>query len=228
MNRTELAPTAILNYSHTDVQTVVGQLGQLRPPARAFVQAAHGHISDVVRPVYSIDEFKPASETLRTKEGSCGQRMACLEALCRGYGIPTRVRALWLDRRFWYSRLPLLRFFLPERTLMPWPQFQVEGQWIDFDEIYGSTAELAARASHPFTNKGESMFDAVQNTPVDFLGKSKQCGCPSFDLSGFVVGDDGIFDTRDELVTKFEHQSWFGSLMFSAIYGGRPVRRIPE
>ena len=63
------------------------------------------------------------------------------------------VRALWLDRSFWFYRLPLLQKVLPQRTLMPWPQFHLEGQWVDFDELYGPIAGMAGHSvtSHPFT-----------------------------------------------------------------------------
>src|SRR5205085_8205437 len=117
-----LSSTSILNHSHPEVLSVVSRLSEAQPGKRDFIKSAHGYISSTMRAVYSVDEARPASETLRLNEGSCGQRMACVEALARGHEIPTRVRALWLDKSFWYSRLPLLRFFLPKRTLMPWPQ----------------------------------------------------------------------------------------------------------
>ena len=220
--------TAILDHTHPRVREVIGRLQeQVREP-RAFLQAAHRHLTDVMRAVYSIDERLPASELLRINGGSCSQRMACLEALARGGGIPTRVRALWLERRFWFDRLPLLRRVLPRRTLMPWPQFRLDGAWVDFDEIYGSTAALVARARHPFTNRGESLFDAISHVPVDFLGKAVACGRPEYSLSGLVAEDAGFFDTRDELVDRLERTTWMGRLLFRVTYGGRPVRRLPD
>ena len=181
--------------------------------------------------VYSIDEDRPVSETLRLNEGSCGQRMAAVEALARSYGVATRVRALWLDRRFWNSRLPLLRFFLPRQTLMPWSQFYLEGKWVDLDELFGPIAELAVNSPvpHPFTNRGESLFDAVRHMPVDFLGKLKGTPYASYDISNVVVGTGGIFDTRDEALARLEKKpGWFGRLLFNTLYGGRRIRRIKE
>jgi hypothetical protein len=220
--------TAILNFEHPDVQAVVARLGQTKPSPREFVRIAHTHLSDVMRAVYSIEETMPVSQLLGTNEGSCSQRMGCVEALSRGYGIPTRVRALWLDKSFWSYRLPLLRPVMPKRTLMPWPQFYLDGQWVDFDEIYDTIAHLAAGSSHPFTNDGESLFDAVQHEPVDFLGKSVQCGKPMFSLTKFVAGDDGFYATRDDLLRELDRQrSWIGKLIFNLTYGGKPVRRLP-
>jgi hypothetical protein len=94
---------------------------------------------------------------------------------------------------------------------MPWPQFYFDAHWVDFDEIYAPLTELAQHApyQHPFSNKGESLFDAVRHTPVDFLGKLKNTGYAIYDISSFVVSDDGFFNTRDELLAKAGEQSSF-------------------
>ena len=102
---------------------------------------------------------------------------------------------------------------------------------MDFDEIYAPLPNLAAHApySHPFSNKGESLFDAVRHTPVDFFGKLRQSDYASYDISSFVVEDGGFFDTRDELLTKYgEKPSWFGKLIFHLLYERRLIRRQPD
>jgi Transglutaminase-like superfamily len=226
-----LTATKILDHAHSGVQSLVAQLGASQPSARAFVQAAHRHLREKMKAVYSIDEDRPVSQTLRLNTGSCGQRMAAVEALARGYGVPTRVRALWLDRRFWFSRLPLLRFFLPRQTLMPWSQFYLDGSWVDFDELFGPISELAAGSpvKHAFTNRGESLFDAVRHVPVDFFGKLKGTAHASYDISHMVLADGGVFQTRDEVLSALEKKPGrFGRFLFNTLYGGRNIRRIQE
>lgn len=225
------AATRILDHRHPAVQALADKV--LRPEAtpRANVQAAHRWLMTGMRAVYSIDDSRPVSETVRRNGGSCAQRMACVEALARVGGVATRVRALWLDRSFWFYRLPLLKRVLPERTLMPWPQFHLEGSWVDFDELYGSIEEMArgSAADHAFTNHGQSLYDAVSNTAVDFFGKLRGTDYAVFDLSRFVVGDGGVFDTRDELMERLEpKRSFAGRLIFQLLYGGRPIRRERE
>lgn len=155
--------------------------------------------------MYSVKELQPASRTLLKKRGSCSQRMACLEALARAVGIPTRVRAFHVKGSFWYPRFRLSQYFIPRRILLVWPQFFLEGLWVDFDELYAPAAQLAATAKHGFTNDGESLFEAVQHTPVDFLGKTcgLACATPEQNLSRFILSDDGFFDTRDEAFDRF-------------------------
>lgn len=217
-----LQATPILDYESPAVQKVLGTLSEGQPSPRAFVQRAHLHLSDVMRPIYSVDDKQAASETIRVNGGSCAQRMACLEALARGFGIRTRVRGLWLAKKFWKERLPLLQPIMP-KTLMPWPQFWMEDRWVDFDEIFDTIENLSSHVTHPFTNAGASLFDAVRNQPVDMLGKSSR-----FSLQQFVVSDAGFFDTRDELMDKLDDRTWVGTLVFNTIYGGKPVRRQIE
>jgi hypothetical protein len=225
-----LAPTPILDHGSAEVQALKAQLQQPGMTPRAFLQAAHRHFGEKMRAYYSLDEDRPASETLRLNAGSCGQRMAALEALARAAGVATRVRALWLRREFWNSRLPLLRFFLPERSLMPWPQFHLEGRWVDFDELFGPIEEQAARTSikHPFTNRGVSLYDAVRDMPVDFLGKLKGTPHALYDISRHVAGDAGFSDTRDQLLASERKTGALGRFLFNTLYGGRDIRRIKE
>src|SRR5882757_2655607 len=89
-----LMATPILDYQHSALQQIVQRLSEGAPTPRQFVQKAHLHLSDVMRPIYSVAEKQAASQTVRLNGGSCSQRMAVLEALARAYGVPTRVRAI--------------------------------------------------------------------------------------------------------------------------------------
>ncbi len=152
--------------------------------------------------------------------------MACLEAVARAGGIPTRVRALHVKGEFWYPRFRLSCPFIPQRILLVWPQFFLQGMWVDFDEIYSPIEQLAAKSGR-FGNGGESLFEAVRHTAVDFLGKtcSVACARPEHDLSMFVQDDAGFFDTRDEVFERFgSFQHTLRGRAFEIIFGGRNSR----
>jgi hypothetical protein len=68
-----------------------------------------------------------------------------------------------------------------------------------------------------------SLYDAVRSQPVDLLGKTSH-----HSLRNFVVGETDFFDTRDELLDKFDDRTWIGTLIFNTLYGGKPVRRVNE
>jgi len=230
VNPNNLAATAIYDLQSPEVRSLAAKLRASCPDDRLYLQAAHAHLSDTnMLTVYSIDDEQPASVTLRENKGACAQRMAALEALARAAGIATRVRALWLAKAFWFGRLPLLRWVLPDAVLYTWPQFRLGGNWVDFDELYAPMEALVARASGRFSNSGESIFSAVRDQPVDFLGKSSRCGCPEFDLSPIVASDAGLFDTREQLfASQNGRPGLFGRALFNLLYGGRPIRRTEE
>jgi hypothetical protein len=217
-----LMATPILDYTCPEIQQILARLVDEQLTPRGFVQKAHQHLSDVMRPIYSVSETQSVAKTVQLNGGSCSQRMACLEALARAYGVKTRVRGLWLTKQFWKERLPLLQPIMP-KTLMPWPQFWLEGDWVDFDELFDSIVDLCLHVTHPFTNAGVSLFDAIRTQPVDLLGKSVQ-----FSLAKFVLSDAGFFNTRDELLAKLDDRTWVGTLIFNITYGGKPVRRVNE
>lgn len=217
-----IRPTAILDYLSERLQTVRRRLGGDSAKPIDYLRACHGLIVSEVKGVYSVDELRPASVTLTKAKGSCSQRFACLEAAARANGIATRVRGLWIAGRFWAPRFPLVRVFIPTRILLALPQFFIDGRWLDVEELYGPSAKLAERNPSAFANDAESMFDAISHTAVDFQGRTAVCSGTRCDLSRFVLGDAGTFDTRDELFAKFRlFQNTIRGKAFEWIYGGR-------
>jgi hypothetical protein len=219
-----LEPTAILDFDQSAVQDLLKSLRQSIHPDRSLLQEAHSHLSQSILPVYSVNEWQPVSKTLRNQQGSCSQRMACLEAVARAAGIPTRVRAIHVRGAFWFPRFRFLHNLIPKRILLVWPQFFIEEAWVNFDELYSSIPQLAATATSGFTNDGESLFEAVQHTPVDFFGKTCGLACarPEHNLSKFILEDQGFFDSRDEAFKRFgSFQQTMRGRLFEVFFGGR-------
>src|SRR5581483_11547498 len=93
---------------------------------------------------------------------------------------------------------------MPQKLLLAWPEFFIDGRWVGFEELYGSLHDLAERGGGGFTNStSETLFDAVSRTAVDWRGQTCSCATGSMcDLSAFVVADDGVFPSRDAV---FDH-----------------------
>jgi len=189
-----------------------------------LVRVAYRAVSDAIRPVYSVDERRPASVTLSRGTGSCSQRFAVLEALARARGIPTRVRAMRVQGSFWYPRFGLLRPLIPRSVVLVWPSFFIDDGWVDISDLFPTRATGTG-----FANDGETLFEAVETMVVDWDGSR---GVPSCDLSG-VVGDDlGVFARRDDVfaVHRTSH-SWLLELADPILRrwaprSSRPDRRL--
>lgn len=191
--------TAILDHGSDGIRELLTEARAEAGPgadATALLAAAHALIRDRVRPVYSVRERRPASATLRSGRGSCSQRLAILEAVARAARIPTRVRGLVLDRRFWFPRFPRLRHVLPDQVVLAWPEFLVDGGWRGAAELFGP---VGCRGGDGFANTGaETLFEAAGRCAVDWDGRA----AGRYDLSRFVLADHGRFADRDELFAR--------------------------
>ncbi|GHO94119.1 hypothetical protein KSF_041670 [Reticulibacter mediterranei] len=220
-----LQSTPILDKDHLLIVCLVNELiAEHAGGDREFLQAAHQWLAQHLRPVYTLNERQPASTTLARGCGSCSQRMAVLEAVARAAGIGTRSHALWIDGQFWRSRFQQLHRFLPQRVLLAWPEFFIDGSWVGFEELYGPLQELAEHRSDGFTNAtGETLFEAVRYTAVDWSGQTCSCAIGSAcDLSHVVMADGGIFSSRDAVFDRYGlllHQP--RGCLFELIFGGR-------
>src|SRR5262249_1443952 len=147
----ETAPTRILDWGHPRVRSVVRSIGMAAQEAEgpaatvAALRRAPRWISAEVRPVYSVEEARPASPARRLRRGSCSQRMAVLEAVARAWGVPSRVRGLVVDGTFWYPRFPRLRRLVPNQVVLAWPEFRISGlsetdhaaaPWLPVSELF--------------------------------------------------------------------------------------------
>jgi hypothetical protein len=191
--------TPILDWPSAAVSGLVADLEPASDPWTRL-RSAHTVITVRVRPVYAVDDQQPVSVTLARRRGSCSQRFAVLEAVARALGVATRCRGLLVDGRFWYPRFPRLRFLVPTEVLLAWPEFQLGGRWVSATELFGSVERLSAGGGG-FTNSGgETLFNAVARTAVDWDGVSSLPGtCSACDLSATVIADLGRFDSRDQL-----------------------------
>ncbi|SEC58047.1 transglutaminase domain-containing protein [Streptomyces sp. TLI_105] len=219
-------PTPILDLAHPLVTALVARVlreSEARGAVtdRARLQVAHGILVTAVRPVYSVEDRRRVSRTLRLGRGSCSQRMAVLEAVARSLGVETRVRGLLVDGTFWYPRFPKLRAFVPEEVLLAWPEFRLDATdatdaarvsgavagagpdpastaWVPIAELFTGLAPGGHGGG--FTNSGaETLFEAVARTTVDWDAPAACAGSAPCDLSAHLRTDLGRFSSRDEL-----------------------------
>lgn len=124
-----IQPTPILNNKHPLLAHFTPELlAECPSDDRTFLQMAHQRLSERLSPIYTLRERQSASTTLAQGCGSCSQRIAVLEAVARSAGIGTRSRALWIDGQFWSPRFPRLHCVLPQRVLLAWPEFFLDGR----------------------------------------------------------------------------------------------------
>lgn len=217
-------PTRIVDWQDTGVATLVldARDAAESTDAAPLLRTAHSLISTQVRPVYSVNDARPVSRVLARGRGSCSQRLAVLEAVARASGIPTRVRGLVVDGRFWYPRFPRLRSLVPDAVLLAWPHFFIGETWMDVSELFGTLQELACGVTPGFTNAdGETLFEALSRTAVDWDGRTSEPEArSSCDLSARALADLGLYDSRDQLFGRQgQTLSWLARTLAEPILG---------
>jgi hypothetical protein len=189
--------TRIIDFDAPNVQALIARAREGLEDPLEVLERAHGIIRDEVHPVYALNEQQPISRTLARGVGSCSQRLALLEGVARQLRIRTRVRALLVDRSFWYPRFPAIGGMLPDQMRLAWPEFRVDNMWRGASELFGS---IGCQTGGGFKNHGsETLFEAVGRCAVDWDGKAKD---DEYDLSAFIREDLGYFDSRDALFAE--------------------------
>ncbi len=197
--RGSVAVTSILDHDAPRIRGLVARATETAVSRDVVhvLASAHAIIRDEVRAVYAMQETTPASLTLARGFGSCSQRLAVLESVGRAIGVATRVRALLIDRSFWYPRFPRAGFALPDQMMLVWPEFQVNGSWRPASELFGP---IGCRGGGEFANHGaETLFEAVGRCAIDWDGRATD---DAYDLSRFVRADHGYFADRDEAFAR--------------------------
>lgn len=201
-------PTAILDLGHPLTAAFTARVREEAAARgdrtdRERLRTAHRLLVAEVRPVYSVEDRRRVSRTLRLGRGSCSQRMAALEAVARSLGTATRVRGLLVDGSFWYPRFPRLRPFVPAEVLLAWPEFLLDGEWVPIAGLFERPAAGPA-GEGGFANTGaETLFEAVARTGVDWDAPAACDGASgACDLSAHLRTDLGRFGSRDELFAR--------------------------
>lgn len=190
------AATPIIDWLSPAVRRLAANAGGADD--REILRSAHTLIQRHARPVYSLAERRPASGILARGRGSCSQRLAVLEAVARARGIATRTRGLLVDGAYWRPRFGILAPLLPERILLAWPQFHVDGVWVDASDLF-----VAAPDATPFTNVGaETLFDAVGHGTARWTPYAADCSCNDGPLPA-APRELGFFPSRDDLFRRY-------------------------
>ncbi|MFE3290990.1 hypothetical protein [Rhodococcus sp. NPDC059234] len=203
--------TGILDWTSLEVAALDEEVS-VRESGTSLLRVAYRSVQHRIRAVYALDDTQPTSRTIARARGSCSQRLAVVESLARRNGVATRVEGLVLRGEFWYPRFRCQRPLVPDRVLIAWPSFHVDGEWIDASAAF---SEQGCTASAPFTNSGaETLFDAAGRSPISWSAATTSSAC--LDLSDHVVQSLGTFDSRDDLFARY------GQTL------ARPVRTVLE
>lgn len=196
--------TRILDHASPHLQRFIAdeKVARAATPA-SIVRTAHEAIGRRLSAVYSVNELTPASQVVRRGSGSCSQRFAVLEAIARSFGIRTRVRGLLVDGGYWNGRFPRLAGLIPHQVVIAWPEFLVDGAWLDTSALF---EDCESGCAGWFLNSGPStLFDAARDHRLEWgsralLNQWDPIGVARDEGAGSIVDEYDCL--RDSLISK--------------------------
>ncbi len=197
-----LEETALLDYSHPDIQIVVNQKKwmQLAPADR--LKAVYSFVRNDIPFGYNEKDDLKASQILADGYGQCNTKATLLMALLRAVNLPNRIHGFTIDKRLQKGAITGIWYTMaPKNILHSWVEVKLKGTWyflegVILDQMYLDQIQKQNTENNPnFCGFGAFTKDFTQ--PVvewDFNH--------TFIQEKGINQDFGLFNSPDEFYQK--------------------------
>ena len=200
-----LKETAMLNYSHPTIRTLINKKGWRDQPEFERLKAIYNYVRDEILFGYNVDDNIPASKVLKDGYGQCNTKGTLFMALLRACDIPCRVHGFTIDKKlqkgamtgFVYKRAP-------QNVFHSWVEVFFEGRWYELEgfildkEYLNKLQNIYKDRCGAFCGYGVAVRD-FRNLTIDFDRNN------TYIQSECINQDFGIYDSPDEML-KEHHQ----------------------
>ena len=201
--------TAILNFSHPSIQSVVHQRNWIAMPIVSRVRAVYNFVRDEIRFGYNTGDDIAASQVLEDGYGQCNTKATLLMALLRSVGVPCRIHGFTIDKALQKGAISGIWYWLsPRNILHSWVEVFVEENWYYLEGVI---------LDKPYLNALQRKNSDCKTTFCGFGVFTDKFQSPDIEwnLSHTFIQDKGInqdfglFDAPDEFYAN--HQQKLGS-----------------
>lgn len=195
---TWLESTAIANYNHPSIQSLIQDRGWMALDPFERVGAAYTFVKDEIPFGYNASDDLPASDVLKDGYGQCNTKGNLLVALCRALEIPARFHGFTIYKLLQKGAIPSWLYPLaPRKILHSWVEILWEGEWVALEGFILDASYLSAlRERFPqataFCGYGAATPN-LQEPDVEWCGKA------TYIQSEGIADDFGVFDHPDDL-----------------------------
>ena len=201
-----LKETKILDFSHHEIQTLIGQKNWLQLDDIERVKSIYNFVRDDVEFGYNARDDISASKVLLDGYGQCNTKSTLLMALLRSVGIKNRLHGFTIDKALQKGAISGIWYqFSPKNILHSWVEVYINDTWYNLEGIILDKKYLTAL---------QKTFSDCKTT---FCGFGVYTDCfenPSidWDLNDTYIQDKGInqdfglFNTPDEFYAKHQQK----------------------
>ncbi len=230
MTDKHLISTAMLDFNHASIQTLIAARGWHELAAYDAIEAVYNFVRDEIQFGYNKDDTLTASQVLADGYGQCNTKGTLLMALLRAVGIPSRFHGFTIFNELQKGAIPnYLFFFAPKRIIHSWVEVYFNDEWLDL-EGYIIDKSYLSQVQESFADQcsvdSGSVFSAygiatkcLKKPDNEWMGKS------TYIQKEGIADDFGIYTQPDEFYAeKGSNLSGVKRLLFR--YGLRHLMNI--
>ena len=202
-----LRATALLDYSHPAIRSLVDARGWPSLSSFERIGAAHTFVRDEIAFGYNRDDAIPASAVLREGYGQCNTKATLLMALLRALDMPCRLHGFTIHKSLQRGVVPEIAYRIaPEDILHSWVEIEWEGRWVNL-EGFILDAPFLASLQREFKDRS-SLCGYGAGTDCLADPRTDWTGADTYIQRTGINCDLGLFDDPDALYAK--HRQSFG------------------
>jgi len=196
-----LQPTALLDFTHPAIETVVEERGWRQLPTFERIGAVYDFVRNEIAFGYNAGDELPASTVLVDGIGQCNTKATLLMALMRAVGIACRFHGFTIDKPLQKGAITGLAYWLaPQRIIHRWVEVSLEGRWIALegfilDGPYLASLQRRFPQARRFCGYGAATPD-LSAPGVEWRGQH------TYIQKEGIADDFGVFDSPDAFYAR--------------------------
>lgn len=194
--------TALLDYDHTAIRTLIKQRGWMQLGEHARIGAVYNFVRDDISFGYNASDDLPASTVLADGIGQCNTKGTLLMALLRAVGVACRFHGFTIDKTLQKGAITGIAYQLaPPSIIHSWVEIWTEAKWIRLEGFILDRKYLRALQRRFVDHRGAfcgygAATPNLQKPPVDWIGKD------TFIQKDGINKDFGLFDSPDDFYAQ--------------------------
>lgn len=196
-----LAPTALLDFDHPAIESLVRRRGWRALPAKERIGAVYDFVRNEIAFGYNSGDELPASQVLADGIGQCNTKGSLLMALLRAAGIRCRFHGFTIDKPLQKGAIRGLAYLLaPQRIVHSWVEVDFDGRWVVLegfilDAPYLASLQRRFAQARRFCGYGAATPD-LSAPAVEWRGQD------TFIQKEGIADDFGVFDNPDAFYAR--------------------------
>ena len=208
MSQQYLTSTAMLDFNHPTIQSLIIGQGWLNLNEYERIGAAYNYVRDHIEFGYNQSDELSSSQVLADGYGQCNTKATLLMSLLRALGIACRFHGFTIEKQLQKGAITGIFYLMaPNNIIHSWVEVYYQNKWLNLEGIILDQKYLTqlqtkfSQVNGAFSGYGVGTKD-FKNPPIDWLGND------TYIQKEGINNDLGRFNSPDDFYTKKRQQSF--------------------